>query len=247
MGARGRRQRKVIICYSGRQLLSSNTFGVLHLGIATRSLPDMTIRVLMADDHPVVRTGIRAMIAHESDMSVVAEASDGAEVVALYGQHRPDVVLMDLRMPRQDGITSIRAIVADDPEARIVALTSYEGDADIYRALDAGACGYLIKDMLGAEVVGAIRSAAAGRRVIPPHVASRLAEFIPRIDLTPREQEVLGLAAKGLRNRDIARIIGRTEETVKVHLKHVMAKLGVGDRTEAVTLAMQRGIIHLDG
>ena len=200
----------------------------------------------MADDHPVVRTGIRAMIAHESDMSVVAEASDGAEVVALYGQHKPDVVLMDLRMPRQDGIASIRAIVAEDSEARIVALTSYEGDADIYRALDAGACGYLIKDMLGAEVITAIRSAAAGRRVIPPGVASRLAEFVPRIDLTAREHEVLRLAAKGLRNRDIARVIGRTEETVKVHLKHVMAKLGVEDRTEAVTVAMQRGILHVD-
>lgn len=206
----------------------------------------MTIRVLMADDHPVVRTGIRAMIAHESDMKVVGEAGDGAEVVGLYAQHKPDVVLMDLRMPKQDGIASIRAIVADHPDARIVALTSYEGDADIYRALDAGACGYLIKDMLGTEVVGAIRSAAAGRRVIPASVAGRLAEFVPRIDLTPRELEVLRLAAKGLRNRDIARIIGRTEETVKVHLKHVMAKLGVEDRTEAVTLALQRGIIHLD-
>jgi len=206
----------------------------------------MTIRVLMADDHPVVRTGIRAMIAHEGDMTVVGEAGDGAEVVALYAEHKPDVVLMDLRMPKQDGIASIRAIVADDPDARIVALTSYEGDADIYRALDAGACGYLIKDMLGTEVVGAIRSAAAGRRVIPPSVAGRLAEFIPRIDLTPRELEVLRLAAKGLRNRDIARIIGRTEETAKVHLKHVMAKLGVEDRTEAVTIALQRGIIHID-
>jgi DNA-binding NarL/FixJ family response regulator len=207
----------------------------------------MTIRVLMADDHPVVRTGIRAMIAHESDMTVVGEAADGAEAVALYGEHRPDVVLMDLRMPRQNGVTSIRAIVAEDPQARIVALTSYDGDADIYQALDAGACGYLIKDMLGAEVVGAIRSAAAGRRVIPPSVASRLAEFVPRVDLTPREHEVLHLAAKGLRNRDIARVIGRTEETVKVHLKHVMAKLEANDRTEAVTLALQRGILHLDG
>lgn len=200
----------------------------------------------MADDHPVVRTGIRAMIARESDMSVVAEATDGAEAVSLYEQHKPDVVLMDLRMPRQDGIASIRAIVAGDSRARIVALTSYEGDADIYRALDAGACGYLIKDMLAAEVVGAVRSAAAGRRVIPPSVASRLAEFVPRVDLTPRELEVLRLAAKGLRNRDIAHVIGRTHETVKVHLKHAMAKLAVGDRTEAVTLALQRGIIHLD-
>ena len=206
----------------------------------------MTIRVLTADDHPVVRVGISAMSANEPDISVVAEASDGAEVVALYEKHRPDVVLMDLRMPHQDGVASIRAIIDVDPKARIVALTSYEGDADIYRALDAGACGYLLKDMLAREVIGAIRTAAAGKRVIPPAVAGRLAEFVPRVDLTAREQEVLRLAAKGLRNRDIARVIGRSEETVKVHLKHLMAKLGVDDRTEAVTVAMQRGIIHLD-
>jgi DNA-binding NarL/FixJ family response regulator len=206
----------------------------------------MTIRVLTADDHPVVRAGIRAMIANESDMTVVAEAGDGAEAVALYATHGPDVVLMDLRMPRMDGVAAARQILAAHPEARIVALTSYEGDADIYRALDAGACGYLIKDMLGTEVIGAVRTAAAGRRVIPPDVAGRLAEFTPRVNLTEREVEVLRLAAMGLRNRGIARAIGRTEETVKVHLKHVMAKLGVEGRTEAVTLALQRGIIHLE-
>jgi two-component system, NarL family, response regulator len=206
----------------------------------------MTIRVLAVDDHPVVRTGIRAMIANESDMIVVAEAGDGNTAAALYEAEKPDVVLMDLRMPKGDGVTAIRAIVAAHPEARIVALTSYDGDADIYRALDAGACGYLVKDMLGAQVVNAVRTAAAGRRVIPPEVASRLAEFTPRLDLTPREVEVLRLTAAGLGNRDIARVIGRTEETVKVHLKHVMAKLGVTGRTEAVTVAVQRGIIHLD-
>jgi two-component system, NarL family, response regulator len=206
----------------------------------------MTIRVLTADDHPVVRTGIAAMIANEADMCVVAEAADGAEAVALYGAHHPDVVLMDLRMPRMDGVAAIRAIVAADPDAHIVALTTYDGDADIYRALDAGACGYLIKDMLGQEVVNAVRTATAGRRIIPPAIAGRLAEFTPRVDLTPREVEVLRFAAKGLRNKEIARVIGRTEETVKVHLKHLMAKLGVEDRTEAVTLALQRGIIHLD-
>jgi DNA-binding NarL/FixJ family response regulator len=206
----------------------------------------VTIRVLTVDDHPVVRTGIRAMIANEADMTVVAEGRDGTEAVALYEEHRPDVVLMDLRMPKMDGVAAIRAIVTADPKARIVALTSYDGDADIYRALGAGACGYLIKDMLGTEVVGAVRTAAAGKRVIPAEVASRLAEFTPRVDLTEREVEVLRLAAKGLRNRAIAQAIGRTEETVKVHLKHVMAKLGVEDRTEAVTLALQRGIIHLD-
>jgi two-component system, NarL family, response regulator len=206
----------------------------------------MTIRVLAVDDHPVVRTGIRAILANEADMSVVAEAGDGTEATALYEAHRPDVVLMDLRMPKLDGIGATRAIIAAHPEARIVALTSYEGDADIYRALDAGACGYLIKDMMGAQVVNAVRTAAAGKRVIPPEVAGRLAEFTPRLDLTAREVEVLRLAAKGLGNREIARIIGRTEETVKVHLKHVMAKLQVTGRTEAVTLALQRGIIHLD-
>lgn len=206
----------------------------------------MPIRVLTADDHPVVRSGVAALIANEKDIIVIAEASNGEEAVALFARHVPDVVLMDLRMPGMDGVEATRAIVASHPRARIVALTSYEGDADIYRVLDAGACGYLLKDMLGTEVIGAIRTAAAGKRVIPPEVAGRLAEFTPRIDLTKREVEVLRLAAKGLRNRDIARAIGRTEATVKVHLKHVMAKLGVQDRTEAVTLALQRGIIHLD-
>lgn len=186
------------------------------------------------------------MIANEPDIDVVAEASDGKQAVERFGEHLPDVVLMDLRMPRMDGVEAIRAIIASHPRARIVALTSYEGDADIYRALDAGACGYLLKDMLGTEVISAVRTAAAGKRVIPPEVAGRLAEFTPRFDLTTRELEVLSLAAKGLRNRDIARAIGRTEATVKVHLKHVMAKLGVEDRTEAVTRALQRGIIHFD-
>jgi DNA-binding NarL/FixJ family response regulator len=186
------------------------------------------------------------MIANESDMEVVAEAIDGGEAVALYDEHAPDVVLMDLRMPRTNGVDATRAILAAHPDARIVALTSYEGDADIFRALDAGARGYLLKDMLGTEVIRAIREVAAGRRFIPPEVASRLADFIPRVKLTPREIEVLRLAAKGLRNREIAHELGRTEGTVKEHLKHVMEKLGASDRTMAVTMALQRGIIHLD-
>ena len=205
----------------------------------------MSIRILVADDHPVVRTGVRALLANEPDMEVVAEASDGAEAVALYAAHAPDVVLIDLRMPQLDGVAAIRAIRAAHPAARLVALTTYEGDADIYRALDAGACGYLLKDTLGREVAGAVRVAAAGRRVIPPAVAARLAEYTPRVDLTAREVEVLVYAGKGLRNREIAGVIGRTEETVKVHVKHIMAKLGASDRTEAVTIALQRGIIHL--
>ena len=206
----------------------------------------MAIRLMIADDHPVVRSGIAALIANEPEITVVAEASDGAEAVALYDMHAPDVVLMDLRMPHMDGVAAIQAIRRVRSDARIVALTSYDGDADIYRALSAGASGYLIKDMLGTEVVAAVRAAAAGRRVIPPAVASRLAEFTPRVELTAREVEVLRLTAKGLRNKEIARVIGRTEETVKVHVKHVMAKLGVTGRTEAVTLGLQRGIIHVD-
>jgi len=206
----------------------------------------MTIRVLTADDHAVVRAGIAAMIANEEDIAVVAEARDGAEAVALYGAHAPDVVLMDLRMPKQDGVTAIRAIRAANPDARIVALTTYEGDADIHRALSAGACAYLVKDVLVEELVRAIRAAAAGKRLIPPSVASTLAEFTPRVDLTAREVEVLRLVAKGLSNREIGRVLGRTEGTVKVHLKNIHEKLGVEDRIEAVTLALQRGIIHLD-
>lgn len=206
----------------------------------------MTIRILLADDHPVVRAGTIALLANESDMTVVAEAADGAEAVALYDSHMPDVALIDLRMPIMDGISAMRSIFSAHPDARLLALTTFDGDADINRALDAGACGYLFKDMLGRELVQAIRVAAAGGRVIHPAVESRLAEFRPRVDLTEREVEVLHFAAKGLRNKEIAHVIGRTEGTVKVHLKHVMAKLGVDDRTEAVTLGLQRGIIHLD-
>lgn len=207
----------------------------------------MTTRILVADDHPVVRAGLLALIANESDMTVVAEATNGAEAVALYDSHRPDVALLDLRMPVMDGISAMASIFASHPDARLVALTTYDGDADIFRALESGACGYLLKDMLGRELVQSIRAAAAGERVIPAAVANSLAEFAPRADLTAREVEVLGFVAKGLRNREIARVIGRTEGTVKVHLKHLMTKLGVEDRTEAVTLGLQRGIIHLDG
>jgi DNA-binding NarL/FixJ family response regulator len=206
----------------------------------------MSIRVLTADDHPMVRTGIKATVTHEADMTIVAEATDGATAIALYDECQPDVVLMDLRMPGIDGVEATRAIRGAHPDARVVALTSYEGDADIYRALDAGACGYLVKDMVAADIVNAIRKAAAGKRVIPLNVAERLAEFTPRVDLTAREVEVLRLAAKGLRSKQIAHAIVRTEETVKMHLKHIMAKLDVEDRTEAVIVALQRGIIHLD-
>lgn len=206
----------------------------------------MRIRLLIADDHAVTRAGIAAMVANDDGIDIVAEAKDGAEAVALYDMHRPDVVLMDLRMPRLDGIGAIRAITSAHPGAHIIALTTFDGDADIFRALSAGARGYLVKDVLSDELTQGIRDAAAGKKVIPPSVAKTLAEFTPRVELTDREVEVLRLVSKGLRNKEIARVIGRADGTVKVHLKNILEKLGVEDRTEAVTIALQRGIIHLD-
>jgi DNA-binding NarL/FixJ family response regulator len=203
------------------------------------------IRVLAADDHPVVRMGIAAMLANEPDLEVVAEAGNGAEAVALFQAHRPDVVLMDLQMPEVGGVAAIRAIRDLDPDARVVALTTYDGDADIHRALSAGACAYLIKDTLVEQLVAAIRAAAAGKRVIPAPVAVKLAEFTPRADLTPREQEVLQHVARGLGNKEIAQAIGRSPETVKAHLESIFQKLGARDRAHAVTIALQRGFIHL--
>jgi DNA-binding NarL/FixJ family response regulator len=205
-----------------------------------------SIRVLVADDHPVVRTGLAAVLGQQPDLTLVAEAENGERAVALYREHRPDVCLMDLRMPVLDGVGAIRAITGEFPDARILALTTYEGDADIRRALDAGAMGYLLKDMLLTDLIRAIHSAHRGERVIPSAVAVRLAEFPERSELTERELEVLQFVARGLSNKQVARAIGRTDETVKIHLKNMFAKLGVADRTEAVTVAIARGLIHLD-
>jgi DNA-binding NarL/FixJ family response regulator len=210
----------------------------------------MPISIVVADDHPMIRTGLAAVIALESDMLLLGEAANGQEAVEQWRQLRPTVMLMDLNMPVMDGIDAIRAImseVAGDPGAiapRIIVLTVYAGDDDIHRALDAGAAGYLLKDMAGGQVIESIRAAALGERVIPTAVAAQLVEFGARVSLTARELEVLTLIAKGQRNREIANEIGRTEETVKMHVKSVLAKLGVSDRTEAVAVALERGIIH---
>jgi DNA-binding NarL/FixJ family response regulator len=204
------------------------------------------IRVLVADDHPVVRAGLTAVLAQQADLALVAEAENGARAVALYREHHPDVCLMDLRMPVMDGVEAIRTITTECPAARILALTTYEGDADIRRALEAGARGYLLKDMLLTDVIQAVRAVHRGERVVPNAVAARLAEFPERGELTERELEVLELVARGLSNKRVARAIGRTDETVKIHLKNVFAKLDVADRTEAVTVAITRGLIHLD-
>lgn len=208
-------------------------------------MPDR-IRVLVADDHPALRTGLVAVMAQEPDFEVVAEAENGARAVALFREHRPDVILIDLRMPVMDGIEAIRTIVAEFPAARVLALTTYDGDGDIRRALEAGARGYLLKDMLLSEVVAAVRAVQRGERVIPTAVAARLAEAHTLSDLSERELEVLKLVARGLSNKQVARAIGRTDETAKIHLKNIFAKLGVSDRTQAVTVALARGLIHLD-
>jgi DNA-binding NarL/FixJ family response regulator len=205
----------------------------------------LSIRVLIADDHPVVRSGLASVISQQPGLELLAEAEDGRQALEYYREYQPDVVLMDLRMPEMDGVAAIKAIRGEFPDARILALTTYEGDVDIHRALEAGARGYLLKDMLLTDILSAIQAVHRGDRVIPPVVAARLAEFTPRVSLTAREVEVLQLVARGLSNSAAARAIGRTDETVKLHLKNIFVKLGVADRTEAVTVALSRGILHL--
>jgi two-component system, NarL family, response regulator len=203
------------------------------------------ITILTADDHPLIRDGLAAVLRAESGLQVVAEAANGEEAIEAYERLRPDIVLMDLRMPVMDGLAATRAILADDPNARIIVLTTYDGDEDIHRALAAGARGYLLKDMMRTDLLNVIRAVHRGQRGIPAPVAARLAEHTPRIGLTPRELEVLDLVAHGLTNAQVAERIGRTEGTVKVHLKNILQKLEVKDRTEAVTTALRRGFIRL--
>ena len=203
------------------------------------------IRILAADDHPLIRAGLVSFLGTEPGLQVVAEAGNGEEALEKYREVRPDIVLMDLSMPLMDGLTATRAIIEEFPDAKVIVLTTYGGDEDIHRALDAGAMGYLVKDMVAGDIVGIIRMVRAGRRGIPQPIAAKLAEHTPRIPLTPRETEVLELVANGLSNGEVAARIGRTEGTVKVHLKNILQKLGANDRTEAVTTALRRGFIRL--
>lgn len=204
------------------------------------------ITILTVDDHPLIRDGLAVVIGREPDMRIVAEAGDGEEAVEQYRIHQPSIVLMDLRMPVMDGVEAIKAIREEFPAARIIALTTYEGDEDIYQALSAGASGYLLKDTLRTELVAVIRKVQQGYRVIPPQVAAKLADHTPRVSLTPRELEVLQLMAAGKSNPEIAVALGRAEGTMKIHVRNILQKLDASDRTQAVTTALRRGILHLD-
>ena len=202
-------------------------------------------RILVADDHFIVRMGLVALVDTEPDMEVVAEAADGVQAVELYAKAKPDLILMDLRMPLKSGIEATIEIRRDDPEARVLMLTTFDGDEDIYRALEAGARGYVLKSATGAALIPALRAVAAGEKWIPEDVASRLASREMFESLTPREVQVLQHLAKGLANKEIADVLNISDHTAKDHLKSILGKLKVVDRTEAVTAALQRGIIHL--
>ena len=200
------------------------------------------IRILCVDDHPLVREGVARKIGRQADMKVIGTASSGEEAVELFERDHPDVVLMDLQLPGMRGTDAIAAIRRLDPHARIIVLTMYGGDEDIFRAIHAGAASYLFKDMLSNDLVSIVRQVHGGERPIPDVVAQRLAS---RVGLSPREVDVLELIADGKRNKEIADVLGITQETVQTHIKRLFVKLNVNDRTAAVTVALSRGIVHI--
>lgn len=203
------------------------------------------VTILVADDHPVVRAGMTSIIDQESDMRVVAQAKDGEEAVALHRQHQPRVTLMDLKMPGMDGVKAIERIRRETSGARIVVMTTFDGDEDIYRALRAGAKGYLLKSATAEEVIAALRAVEAGYKYLPPELASKLLERMDSDALTEREMDVLRLLAEGKTNSEIAEALFIAEATVKFHLGNIFTKLGVNDRTLAVTTALRRGFVRL--
>ena len=206
--------------------------------------PPLTL--LLVDDHFVFRAGLKAVLSLRKDFEVVAEAGDGEQALDAFRRHEPGMTLMDLRLPDATGIETLRRIRQEFPAARVLMLTTYDGDEDIHRALESGACGYLLKSVPGPELLRAIEAAALGKRYIPPEVQRRLEERATYGELTDREREVLPFVAKGLTNKDIARILKFTEFTAKAHVRSLLAKLGAADRTELVSIAVQRGLVHLE-
>jgi two-component system NarL family response regulator len=200
---------------------------------------------MCVEDHRIVREGIELIINQEADMHVVGACATGDEAVALYRQSKPDVVLMDLRLGKTSGVDAIKAIRHDDPKARIIVLTMYEGDEDIFRAHQAGATTYLLKDMLSAELIRVVRAVHAGERPVLPEVQARLAERAASPTLTTREIEVLQLISEGLRNKEVGATLGIAEGTVQIHVKNIFSKLNVNDRTAAVQVAVRRGLIQM--
>ena len=203
------------------------------------------IRVFSVDDHPLLIEGIAAIIHHQPDMKLVAQATCGTDAIRKFREHLPDVTLMDLRLPDMSGIDTMIAIRKEFPEARIVMLTTFQGDVEIQRALEAGARGYFLKTMPPQDLFAVIPQVHAGKKPIPSEVVARLAEHMGEEDLTARELDVLRHAVEGTRNRDIAKKLFISEETVKVHIKHILEKLGASDRTQAVAVALRRGIVQL--
>jgi DNA-binding NarL/FixJ family response regulator len=203
------------------------------------------ISILSVDDHPLLTEGISAIISSESDMLLVASAASGREGIQKFREHQPNVTLMDLRLPDLSGIDAVLAILSEFPQARIMMLTTFNGDVDIQRALRAGACGYMLKSTPRKELVEAIRKVHSGKKAVPPEVAAQIAEHLSDQTLSAREIEVLQHIAGGNRNRDIAQRLFISEETVKVHIKHIMEKLGAADRTQAIAIAARRGFIQL--
>jgi two-component system, NarL family, response regulator len=203
------------------------------------------IKVMVVDDHPLMRIGVASIVNASSDMSVVAQTGTGEEAVTLFHKHKPDVTLMDLRLPGMSGVDAIRAIRETHSRSRFVVLTTYEGDADIHQALEAGAQGYVIKGMPYRTLLDAVHRVHQGERFLPPPVARALASRMPDSDLSAREGEVLTLLARGKSNKDIASLLGITEATVKCHVSAILLRLNVSDRTEAVVTALQRGLVHL--
>jgi DNA-binding NarL/FixJ family response regulator len=203
------------------------------------------IRILIVDDHPLLREGVVSLVEKQADMLVVAEASNGKEARQLFQQHIPDVTLMDLRLPGMDGIETMISILADFPDAKIIVLTTFSGDAQILRALKSGARGYLLKDLLRKELLEAIRTVHAGRKRIPLEIAAQIAEHASDTNLTRREIEVLQWIASGNANKLVADKLSVTEDTIKMHVKSILSKLGANDRTHAVAIAVKRGIMEL--